>query len=106
MEQNLFWLRVKEQIKAHKFSQRKLADYIGIPVQTLWGWIYYNRIPDATTACCIAEALGVTVEFLVRGNDDINAEEKIQRTFVRKSAAEQIQRLALRIGAETEQLKL
>ena len=106
MGRNSFWIRVKQQIKAHRYSQRKLADYIGVPVQTLWGWIHYNRIPDAVTACGIAEALGITVEYLVRGNDDINAEDKMQRTFARKSAAEQIQKLALKIKEETKQLKL
>jgi len=63
-------------------------------------------MPDAVTACCIAEALGVTVEYLVRGSDDINAEDKMQRTFVRKSAAEQIQKLALKIEEETKGLTL
>ena len=99
-------MRVKQQIKAHRYSQRKLADYTGIPVQTLWGWIHYNRIPDAATACSIAEALGVTVEYLVRGNDDINAEDKMQRTLARKYAAEQIQKLAVKIRKETKGLKL
>jgi len=104
MRQDPFWIRTKQQIKAHRYSQRKLADYIGIPVQTLWGWIHYNRIPDAATACSIAEALGVTVEYLVRGSDDINADDKMQRTFARKSAAEQIQKLARKIKEETKQL--
>ncbi|MDR0497522.1 MAG: hypothetical protein LBH42_07905, partial [Treponema sp.] len=32
-----------------------------------------NDIPDAISARGMAEALGVTVEYLMRGNDDINA---------------------------------
>jgi transcriptional regulator with XRE-family HTH domain len=106
MEQAHFWQRVKQEIKAHKYSQKKLAEYIGVPTQTLWGWIHYNRIPDALTACSIAEALGVTVEYLVRGNDDINAEEKTQRTFTRKTAANRIQKFAQKIGEEAERLRL
>ena len=106
MKQNPFWLRAKQQIKAHRYSQQKLADYTGVPVQTLWGWIHYNRIPDAVTACCIAEALGVTVEYLVRGSDDINADAKMQRTFDRKYAAEQIQKFAVKIRKATKGLKL
>jgi len=105
MEQCVFWTRVKQQIKAHKYSQTKLADYIGIPLQTLRGWIHYKRIPDAAIACNIAEALGVTVEYLVRGSDDINADYKQQRTFIRKSAAEQIHKLARQIAEETGRLK-
>ena len=106
MGQDFFWTRVKAQLKAHKFSQTKLADYIGMPVQTLWGWIHYKRMPDAETACQIAEALGVTVEYLVRGSDDVNADDKMQRTFNRKTAADEIKKLSTRIGEVTEYLRL
>ena len=106
MEQTSFWTRVKQQVKAHRYSQKRLADYIEVPVQTLWGWIHYNRIPDAETACCIAEALGVTVEYLVRGNDDINAGDKMEKTYTRKTATEQISKLAQQIGEEAERLRV
>jgi len=106
MEQSSFWTRVKEEIRAHRYSQSKLAESLGIPVQTLWGWIHYNRIPDALTACQIAEILGVTVEYLARGNNDINAEDKMRRTLTRKTAARHIQKLVLRINDETERLEL
>ena len=106
MEQSLFWPQVKEEIKAHRYSQKKLAEYIGVPVQTLWGWIHYDRIPDAVTSCSIAEALGVTVEYLVRGNNDVNGEDKKQRTYARKTAAEEIQKLAVQIGDEITRLVL
>ena len=106
MEYNTFWKRVKAQIKAHRYSQEKLAGYIGIPVQTLWGWIHYDRIPDAVTACDIARAMGVTVEYLVSGGDDTGADDKMQRTFSRKTAAEQIKKLSAMIGEATEDLRL
>jgi transcriptional regulator with XRE-family HTH domain len=70
MEQIFFWSRVKKELKAHRCSQKYLAEYVGIALQTLRGWIHYDRIPDAITACYIAEALGVTVEYLVRGNEE------------------------------------
>jgi len=31
MEPSSFWARVKQQIKAHRYSQKKLAEYIGVP---------------------------------------------------------------------------
>ena len=101
-----FWIRVKRLIRAHKISQAKFAEYIGLTARTFWGWIYHDRIPDAATACSIAEALGVTVEYLVRGNDDINAEDKMHRTFNRKNTAAHIEKLAYQIGEETKQLNL
>jgi transcriptional regulator with XRE-family HTH domain len=106
MERISFWSRVKEELKAHRYSQKDLAEYAGIALQTLRGWIHYGRIPDAVTACSIAEALGVTVEYLVRGSDDINAKYKMRRTYARKTAAEHIKTLVLKIKKETERLRL
>ena len=82
-----FWARVKRLIKAHKISQAKFAEYIGLTARTLWGWIYHDRIPDAATACSIAE-------------------DKMHRTFNRKNTAAFIQKLAYQIGEETKQLNL
>ena len=101
-----FWIRVKHLIKAHRISQAKFAEYVGLTARTFWGWIYHDRIPDAATACSIAEALGVTVEYLVRGTDDINTEDKMHRTFTRKTTAALIQKLAHQIEEETKELTL
>ena len=103
--QDYFWARAKRLIKAHKLSQKDFAEYVGIPISTFWGWIHRNCIPDATRACAIAQALGVTVEYLVTGIDDFNAEDRMRRTEERKSATEEIRKLALRIGGETERLR-
>jgi len=100
-----FWIRVKRLLKSHKISQQNFAIYIGVPTRTFWGWIHRNCIPDASRACAIAEALGVTVEYLVRGCDDINAEDRMHRTFARKSATLKIKKLALKIEAETKRLR-
>ena len=101
----IFWTRVKKLMKAHKISQKEFAEYIEIPVDTFQGWIRYNRIPDAITACGMAEALGVTVEYPIRGTDDINLEDRMRRTSERKSATEKIQKLARQIGDEAERLR-
>ena len=92
-------------MRSHKITQKNFAAYIGIPTRTFWGWIHRDCIPDASRACTIAEALGVTVEYLVRGSNDINAEDRIHRTFERKSAAAKIKKLAVKIDAETERLR-
>ena len=100
-----FWIRVKRLIKAHKMSQKAFAQYIGISIKTFTGWIYRNCIPDASRACVIAQSLGVTVEYLVMGIDDYNAEDRMQRTDERKSATEEIEKLALKICNETKRLR-
>ena len=66
---NIFWERVIIQIKDQNTTQLKLATLIGISYQRLRNWIYRNYIPDAVTACEIAENLGTTVEYLVWGEN-------------------------------------
>jgi transcriptional regulator with XRE-family HTH domain len=78
---------------------------LGVPAGTFWSWIYRNDIPDARTACAIAESLGVTVEYLVRGTDDVNGEDRNHKTFERKSATDEIRKLAQKIVNETERLR-
>jgi transcriptional regulator with XRE-family HTH domain len=90
METATFWSRTKQLIKAHKISQKRFAEYIGVPVATLWAWIHYDRVPDVLTACDIAAALGVTVEYLVWGTDGAAAEDRMRRTAERKTAAAKI----------------
>jgi len=45
------------------------------------------------------------VEYLVRGSNDINAEDRMHRTRERKTAAEEIGKLALKIVNETQRLR-
>ena len=100
-----FWDRVKRLMKSHKISQKDFARYLDIPIRTFWGWIHRDCIPDASRACRIAQALGVTVEYLVMGTDDFNAEDRMHRTFERKSAAEEIRKLTLKIEEQADRLK-
>jgi len=99
-----FWNRVNRLLKAHRISQKQFAEYMGMPPGTFKSWIYRNDIPDAKSACQIAEGLGVTVEYLVRGSDDINAEDRTQRTLKRKTATVEISKLAQKILEETAQI--
>jgi transcriptional regulator with XRE-family HTH domain len=105
MDESSFWARVRQLIKAHKITQKKFAAYIGVPVNTLKGWIYFNRIPDAVTACGIAESLEVRVEYLVRGSGGKDTEEHVRRLSERKEAAARIKKLALKIAEEAGQIQ-
>ena len=67
--EDLFWLRIENLLKAHKINQKQFAESIGIPIGTFWSWVCCNYIPDAKTACAMAQTLGVTVEYLVRGTE-------------------------------------
>ena len=69
MEKDNFWGRVKPLIKAHKMTQKQFAEYLGVPVHTLYGWIKYDRIPDTSTAYNMAVVLGVTLNYLLGGRE-------------------------------------
>ena len=92
-----FWERVKRLIRAHKISQKKFASYINMSYDTLRSWLKFNRIPDVYTACDIADALGVSMEYLVRGTDGKAAEGRERQVIKRKTAAADIKKLALKI---------
>jgi len=88
METKSFWQRVKVLIKAHNINQKKFAEYIGLPVSTLKGWIHHNRIPDIGTAIDIASALGVSVYYLALGKEnDTTEDEKKKRSEVKEASA-------------------
>ena len=86
-------MRVKAQIKAHKISQARFAEYVGINPRTFQGWIHHNRIPDIDTALHMAAALGVGLEYLVLGKDGKAMEIRAQQVEERKIAAGRIKKM-------------
>ena len=62
-----FWERAKKLMLAKKINQKDLAGSIGLKYCTLRFWLCYGYYPDVKTACDIAKALGVSVEYLVKG---------------------------------------
>ena len=94
---NSFWKRVKDLIKAHKISQKRFAEHTGINYSTLKSWMHFDRIPDVNTACDIADALGVSMEYLVRGDNQKVQQKKAKAVRKRKIAAANIRKMALKI---------
>ena len=102
---NSFWSRVKRQLKAHKITQVQFAKYVGMSPGTLRGWIHYNRIPDAATACDIADALGVTVEYLVKGVDGAAMVVRMKQTEEQKIVSGRIKCLVAELEEESKRLR-
>ena len=94
MNIDAFWNRVKFLIKTHKTTQEKIAVYIDIPFRTFRNWIYYKRAPDIGTAVSLSIALGVSIEYLIFGEDRQRIEDRMLRLLERKSAAAEIHKLA------------
>ncbi|MDR0877570.1 MAG: helix-turn-helix domain-containing protein [Treponema sp.] len=78
---NDFWDRVRLLIKKRKTTQEQIAGLCGIPYATFRGWIWKDIFPPLTDAYNISRVLGVTVEYLLIGQDtkDKRAELKIRK---------------------------
>ena len=100
-----FWQRVLALIKAHKITQQKFAEYVGINYDTFRGWIHHGRIPDSITGCDIADALGVTVEYLARGKDGGGAELRMKQVEKRKTVNALIKKQALELAQTSARLR-
>ena len=92
-----FWERAKKLIRSHKISQKNFSAYVGIPFGTFKDWLCYGVYPDINSACKIAEALGVSLEFLIRGKDGQASERREKEAEKRKAAAAKIKKLAKNI---------
>lgn len=70
-----FWIRVKDLIKERNTTQDKIALQINERADNFSRWIQKDRLPDAEQTYKIANALGVSVEYLVTGNQSDNKEK-------------------------------
>ena len=84
-----FWTRTQKLIKEHKISQKKFSELVGINYNTYRCWVYNDRVPDAESAYYIAKALGVSVEYLVSGKDNLK---------------QRIKKLVLKLGEEADRI--
>lgn len=71
-EQTTFGLRLHETLKAKHMFQRELAQMANIQENTVGRYIYGTRIPNIITAKRIAEALGVSLDWLIGLNENVD----------------------------------
>jgi transcriptional regulator with XRE-family HTH domain len=71
-----FGLRLKEARKAKGLSQEKLCAISGVHVTTIQGYEYGKNDPYVRIAIRLADALGISVEYLLTGK----VEQHIERT--------------------------
>ena len=69
MDVGQFWKRVNSEIKSRKLSRKSFAESVNIPYNTFKSWLYFERSVEVGTAYDIAKALGVSVEYLITGNE-------------------------------------
>ena len=95
-----FWIRVIDQIKAHKISREKFAEYLGVPRSTFYYWLKSGIPPDVITAYKIATALGVSIEYLIAGEDKKSEKLRMEQTETRKTTEVQVKKLVEELQKE------
>ena len=104
MDNDTFWGRVKQLLKAHKMTQKQLAKYLDVSEHTFSGWVRYNRIPDTATAYEMAIVLGVTLNYLFGGREAKIADWRLKELAARRAAA-RILKLSAQIEKEVRKLR-
>ena len=71
-----FWEIVDEELEYKNIDRKELASKVGFNVSNISKGIRENNIPSADTAVQIAKILGVSVEYLVTGQNSKNLESE------------------------------
>jgi len=100
MNTESFWKRVKTQIKAHKITQERFSEYIGVPRSTFYDWIRFATAPDIITAYRISTALGVNLEYLITGENNQTEKVRMEQTVSRKTTETEIKKLMDKLQEE------
>ena len=74
----LFWNNVNALIKAKNTTQEWLCKKCNLNLGTFKNRISAGRYPDALEAVLIASALGVTVEYLVTGQQPVDRTQELK----------------------------
>ena len=80
-----------------KITQKQLAVFTDTNYSTIKFWICYGYSPDVDTACEIADALGVSVEYLVKGVKSRPMKKDERKSLAIKKSAAGIKKLVLQI---------
>lgn len=73
----MFLENVKSKMNYSGLTQKELSEKTGISINTIRGWFSKDLIPDVYNAYRIAKVLNTTVEFLVTGETDNQAERDL-----------------------------
>lgn len=65
----VFWKRIDSLRKSMDLTQKELAYKIGVSANTLISWGARDIIPSGNQCYKLADALGVTVEYLITGEE-------------------------------------
>jgi transcriptional regulator with XRE-family HTH domain len=91
-----FWQRTKELLRVRKITQEQFAVSINLHYATFRFWIRRGLLPDADTTLGIADALGVSVGYLVNGVEETRVEKRRNERSARKTTSVRMKKFPLR----------
>lgn len=71
MADTKFWANVNALLKNKDLTQDAMSSALGIPLQTIRGWVFKNILPRVDDGVRIASYLGTSVEYLLTGTDPV-----------------------------------
>ena len=74
---NIFLEHLKDELNYQDLTQKELAEKTGISVNTIRGWFSKDLVPDVFNAVKIAQALNLSVEYLVTGKYENKAAKEL-----------------------------
>ena len=75
-----FWERVNDLLERNDINKKTLAADAGFDASNITKGIKNNNIPSAETAVKIATRLGVSVEYLVTGKDNLPSSASVGKS--------------------------
>lgn len=81
-----FWDRVKYLCKVNRITKKDFAARCGVTEQNLTSQASIGRTPKITQAMLMAEALGVSIDYLITGKESTHAQS--ENEMLRKILAE------------------
>jgi ribosome-binding protein aMBF1 (putative translation factor) len=64
-----FWDRVNKEVENQATTQKWLASQCGVSINTFKSWVSKQILPNAEQALRISRALGVTIDWLILGDE-------------------------------------
>ena len=81
-------MRIKEVREEKGFSQRQLAEIVGVSAVTVLNWENGIYEPGATDLIKLSGALGVSIDYLVENNQ--NSEQELVRRALNRLSKEEL----------------
>ena len=104
MDGKTFWDRATELIKARNMTYKQYAEYLGISVHTIYGWLKHKRVPELSTAYTIAVTLGVNLDYLF-GSKETTIAKAREKELAARRAASRVIKMAELIMKEAKEIR-